>query len=131
MDFTIIWAPVPSALPMLFYFMVVDIVSGLLCGALAQKLDSKVSFAGMVKKAGILMAVAVCYGLDSALHLEIPLSQVVTGFFVLYEAISILENLGRMGVPLPGALLRTLKVMQQSSEAKIEEVKLPEGERPE
>lgn len=110
----------PSMLIGLLGFMAADVLTGIIAGARKRRLSSRISYKGMMKKVGTLIAVAVCYGLDMTLQLGAPLGQITTVFFLIGEVISIFENLQRMGVKLPAALLRMLGAMQQEQEDRID-----------
>lgn len=109
----------PTIVIALLLFMVLDVLTGIIAGARNRRLSSRISYQGTMKKAGTLIVVATCYGLDVALQLGLPLGQVITTFFLLSETISILENAGRLGVKLPAFLLKMVSTLQQSTEAKM------------
>lgn len=111
----------PTMAIVLLAFMALDVLTGLIAGARKRRLSSRISYKGMMKKAGSLIVIAVCFGLDAAFALNVPLAQAMTGFFLINEAISILENVKRMGVKLPPALVRMLGALQQEQEGRIDQ----------
>lgn len=103
--------PMASALILLMFL---DIASGLLVAFVSQKLSSTVSRNGMAVKAGIVMCMGVATIMEP-LAGGMPLQKTVALFFIVTEAISVIENLGRAGVPLPAVLtdaLAKLKTQQ-------------------
>ena len=105
-----------SALATLLIFMGVDYVTGLMVAAAGKspkgKLSSKVGWKGLAKKCVILLLVLVAARLDVVLGT----SYVRTGVciaFLCNEVISILENAGLMGVPLPAALKNAVELLQK------------------
>ena len=83
---------------------VVDFGSGILNAIYRKNVDSRVMFWGGIKKVGILMVVAVANMIDKALGLGGALRSMVIGYYMANEGISILENWGGLGLPLPAGL---------------------------
>ena len=103
-----------SALATLLIFMGVDYVTGLMVAAAGKspkgKLSSKVGWKGIAKKCVILLLVLVAARLDVVLGT----SYVRAGMCIVFlcnEVISILENAGLMGVPLPAALKNAVELL--------------------
>lgn len=92
---------------------VADYISGLVAAGISGSLDSKVGWHGILKKLLVFVAVAVAATVDTATGLEgHPLRAAACLFYVGNEGISIVENLGRAGVPIPkplAALFNRLK----------------------
>ena len=63
------------------------------------------------RKIGMLIAVALGYILDEALAPAIGIAELVGTFYLVVQTLAILENLARLGVPLPEELLRRLRRM--------------------
>jgi toxin secretion/phage lysis holin len=91
-------------------FMVLDIITGLLAAGKAGNLSSKISYRGMTQKVGTLIALAVCHVIDHEFPLGVEVAPVTTAFFIVNELLSVFENLKRMGVQLPAALMNALRV---------------------
>lgn len=92
--------------------MLVDIISGLAAAIGTKTLNSTVSWRGMCKKVGIWCFVA----LAALLQLLVPSIPVLAGTvigFIVSEAISILENGGRLGILPPLALGDVLEKLRQ------------------
>lgn len=104
----------------LMAMMVCDYITGLLVAALWKRsnkstsgtLDSKAGFKGIVKKCMILMLVWLAAMMDVALGIGYARTAVIL-FFCGNEGLSLLENLGLMGVPYPAFLKDALDSMRQ------------------
>lgn len=84
---------------------VADYVTGLIAAGINGSLDSRVGWKGILKKLLIFVAVAVAATVDMATGLEgHPLRAATCLFYIGNEGISIVENLGRAGVPIPARL---------------------------
>jgi len=104
---TYAWYPM---IGILFIMITLDILSGI-CAALVEgRLSSKVSFPGMMKKASILLVVGMAAVLEH-LQPDLPLAKLTAGFFIINEALSILENARRAGVPIPPILSKSIDAM--------------------
>ena len=74
-------------------------------------LSSKVGFQGIAKKVMILFLVLVAHKLDVALEIRV-IENMVIYFYVTNELISLTENIGRMGVPVPKKLVNVIYVLK-------------------
>ncbi len=101
---------------MLLAFMVIDYVTGVICAVCQKKLSSWVGFRGIAKKCGMLCVVAVAHLLGQGMGIA-EIRSLVIGFYLANEGISILENAGRIGVPLPNRLLEILEQLKEESHA--------------
>ena len=111
------------------FLMICDILSGIF-KAVAQKrgINSTVGTNGLIRKAGVLLALLVFIVMDSLIELNfvslipnevlevlklqqsnIGLSHVMLGFFGLFELVSLFENLGEVGVPLPQFIMKSVE----------------------
>ncbi len=113
-----------AALKVLVAFMAADYITGILVAALWQRsnksetgaLDSKAGFKGLCKKGMILLLVWLGVLLDNAMGAAYIRTAVVL-FFIGNEGLSLLENLGLMGVPFPAALKNMLEALQKKGNA--------------
>jgi len=98
-----LWVGLNPLFQALMILMALDIVTGMLSGYVAKQLSSDVSLRGVTKKALILLVVAGASVV--APHVgELPLAEVVAAFYIAHEGLSIIENLGEAGLPVPQAL---------------------------
>lgn len=105
-------------LTVLVAFMAIDYLTGLLAAALGKSpktegggLSSAVGWLGLARKAATLLLVLVAHGLDVMLGAEYVRTAAVIAFIV-NEALSILENAGLLGVPLPEVIRKALEVLR-------------------
>lgn len=107
----------------LVIFMAVDYISGLLVAGVFKSspksksgaLSSKVGYKGLCKKGMSLLIVLIAYRLDLLVGTNYIRDAVVIGFCV-NELISIVENAGLMGIPLPPILIKTIDVLVNREE---------------
>ena len=98
-----------TALQTLIILMAIDYITGLLIAAVWQRssksqtgaLESKAGFKGLVRKGLILLVVLIGVQLDAILGLQAFCRTAIILFFCGNEGLSIVENLGVMGLPLP------------------------------
>ena len=109
-----------ASLQVLIALMVADYITGVLVAAVWHKssksetgaLDSKAGFKGILKKGMILVLVWLGVLLDRATGANYIRTAVVL-FFIGNEGISLLENLGLMGVPYPEFLKRAMEALHE------------------
>jgi toxin secretion/phage lysis holin len=99
-----------APLQILVAFIVIDYLSGVVAAFMGKRLDSSVGSKGIAKKVGFLVLVAVAHLLDQVAGLGAPVLQTATIWFLIAnEGISITENLGEIGVPIPQAIQEALR----------------------
>jgi toxin secretion/phage lysis holin len=94
-------------------FVVIDYLTGLMAAAVEKKISSEVGFRGIFKKVLIFMLV----GIGSILDRQIigdgsVLRTAVIFFYISNEGISIIENAGRIGLPIPQKLKDILEQLK-------------------
>lgn len=111
----------------LLIMMAIDFILGLLIAAVWKKsgksetgaLNSLSAWKGLCRKGGTLLVVMVAYRLDITLGTEYIKTGVIIAF-IANEAISIIENLGVMGVPMPAILKNAIEALQDKTETEEE-----------
>ena len=108
-----------SVLEALIFAMVIDYISGVLAAYVNpdMALDSHRGFQGICKKLMILLLVSLAHFMDNAMGQQL-ICVAVTWFFLGNEGLSILENAGKAGVPIPAKLKNTLKQLSEERERK-------------
>lgn len=101
----------------LFYtlvaFAVVDYITGICVAIRNRKLSSDVGSHGIAKKISIFVLVLLSHIIDRFLLGDDDiLSTVTTGFYIANEAMSIIENVGKVGLPLPPKLQDFLSLLK-------------------
>lgn len=92
----------------LLIFMVLDYITGLICGFYNKKLNTKRAYKGLRKKMLIWIIIG-CATLLSYIIKEVALRNVIIMFYVATEFLSIIENAAQMGVPIPEKLKQALE----------------------
>ena len=90
------------------------------CVAIQTKtLSSQIGAKGITKKVAMFVVIAFCHVLDTyLLQSETALAALSSVFYLSNEAISILENVGRLGVPLPEKLRSILAALKSKENGK-------------
>lgn len=112
-----------DALITLIVFMALDYVTGLIVAGIFKKskksengaLESRAGFKGLCRKGVALLIVLVAVRLDIIMHTTYIKDAVIIAF-VANESISIIENAGLMGVPVPSIIAKAIDVLRKDSE---------------
>lgn len=111
------------ALQCLVLFMAIDYISGLAVAGVFHRspktetgtLESRAGFKGLCRKAAVLCLVLMAHYLDLVIGADFARDAVCIGFIV-NEGLSILENVGLMGVTYPDVIRRALDVLSKRQE---------------
>lgn len=110
-----------GGMTLIVFLMVCDILGGIFKAIVLKRgINSTIGTNGLIRKAGVLLALLVFIVVDSLVEVDfvslipdelltvfkleeahIRLSHVMLCFFGLFELVSLFENLGEVGVPLP------------------------------
>lgn len=112
-----------AGLQTLVVFMVIDFVSGMVVAGVFKKspktktgaLESNTGFKGVCKKCMILVFVLIGYCLDMSLGVDYIRNLVIIAF-IANELISITENAGLMGLPIPPVITNAIDILKQKGE---------------
>lgn len=112
-----------SAMTTLIIIMAADYVTGILIAAVWRRspktehgaLESRAGFKGLIRKVLIILAVLISNQLDIALHSPGLIRTAVILFFIGNEGISVIENMGIMGVPLPDIVRKSFEQLKAKS----------------
>ena len=105
-------------LQILLAFVFIDYVSGILASGVEGKLSSKVGFRGIAKKAMIFLIVAVGHLVDRAVGQGHMVSDAIVFFYLGMELLSITENAGRAGVPVPVQIKNAVEILKGKGDGK-------------
>ncbi len=116
-----------SGLATLIIFMAVDYIMGLIVAGIFRNspktqsgaLESRAGWKGLCRKGVTLLFVLVAYRLDIIISVNYIRNAVIIGF-VANELISIVENAGLMGIPLPPVLNSAIDILTKKTEGKTE-----------
>lgn len=108
-----------QAMTALVVFVIADVATGLLCG-LAKKspntegggLSSKVMREGAAKKVEIFFILLIAAWLDIAMHVTIW-KDAACIYYIAEEGLSILENAGALGLPIPDKLKNAIEALKK------------------
>lgn len=112
-----------AALTTLCIFMAVDYITGLIVAGVFKKsektetggLESRAGWKGLCRKGVTLVIVLVAARLDMVIGATFIKDGVVIAF-IANETISIVENAGLMGVPIPSVIMRAIDVLKKKAD---------------
>lgn len=112
-----------TGLQILLAFMAVDFITGLLVAGIFHRsgkttdgrLDSRRCFQGICRKVAMLVLVGAANAMDLLLESAFLRDAVIIGFCAS-EVLSLTENAGLMGVPLPKAWKNAVSILIKQSE---------------
>lgn len=105
----------------LVLFVAMDYITGVMCAAADRKLSSEVGFKGICRKVLIFLLVGMANVLDVQIIGSGSVFRTAVIFFYLSnEGLSLLENAGHLGLPIPAKLKAVLEQLHRQSE-EIEE----------
>ena len=116
-----------AAIITLLIFMGIDFFTGLIVGGVFHNstktetgtLESKAGFKGLCRKGTILLFVLIGARLDIALGCDYIRNAVCIAF-MLNELISIVENAGLMGLPIPSVITNAIDILKSKTETQHE-----------
>lgn len=120
--FTSLFGGWSAGMTTLLLFMATDYISGLIVAGVFKKsqksesgaLESRAGWKGLCRKGMTLLIVMISYRLDLLIGTNYIRDAVVIGFCV-NELISIFENAGLMGIPLPQVIVKALDVLKSKA----------------
>lgn len=109
-----------SGLATLLIFMAIDYITGLIVAGVFKKsgktksgaLESNAGFRGICKKGVMLLIIMVGHRLDVTMGTTIVKDGVIIAF-IANELISIVENAGKMGIPMPDVITKAIDVLSK------------------
>lgn len=107
----------------LMIFLAVDFIMGVVVAGVFHKsnksqsgaLNSYAGWVGLCKKGVILLFVLIAHRLDTLLGADYIRTTTIIGF-IANEVISIVENAGLMGVPLPEVIVKAIEVLKHKND---------------
>lgn len=85
--------------------MIADYITGVMCAIVDKKLSSEIGFRGIFKKVLIFVLVGIGHMIDINLIGDgSVLRTAIIFFYCSNEGVSMLENVGRLGLPIPEKL---------------------------
>ena len=100
-----IFGPWDAMIMVLIAVVALDYITGVAYAAISRTLSSAIGFKGLLKKVFIFVLVALSTMLDKLVPATNgAVRSAVCMFYIANEGLSILENAGRIGLPMPEAL---------------------------
>lgn len=101
-----------ALLGILIGFVSMDYLTGVLAAAIKGELSSEVGLKGIAKKVCIFAVIAVANFIDATLGNQHVLRDAAIIFYMSNELLSIIENVGRAGIPVPEQIKKAVKILQ-------------------
>lgn len=109
---------ITAELSTLIWLMLLDMVTGFLVASIFKSsrktasgaLSSKEMLKGFVRKIGMLILIAIAYRLDNMLNVNY-LKNATTIALIVEECLSLIENIGLMGIPIPKFISSAIDVL--------------------
>ncbi|MED0826425.1 phage holin family protein [Bacillus pacificus] len=100
-----------TTLKVLLIMAAIDYITGVIAAGYNGELKSKVGFKGIAKKVVLFLLVGAASQADLAIGTNSAIREATIFFFIGNELLSLLENAGRMGIPLPQALTNAIEIL--------------------
>src|SRR5690606_19339837 len=118
---TYLWGGWDAVFTALVVLACMDYVTGWVAAWVHGRLSSDAGRLGIAKKVGMFVVVSVGHILDQLGDLGEPILRTVAiWWYLANEALSIVENLGEIGVPIPGRLRQALAVLRNKHDGEME-----------
>lgn len=115
---------------LLLVLVTIDWATGWAAAWLRGELRSRTGFAGILRKVAIFAVVAIAHLIDGVLGDLHIFRDAVVFFYLANELLSVIENMGKIGVPMPDFLRNAVQIFQSKSNP-AENVQLISEEQPE
>lgn len=111
-----LWGGFDVAMQCLLIAIALDYVSGIIKAFVLKQLSSTVGFRGILKKVGILVVVALAVLIDRVTGESGAIRTLVIYYFVANEGLSIIENAGKSGLPIPHSIKEALQALKKQGD---------------
>jgi len=98
-----------ALIQILVAFVAIDYITGVLAAGVNGKLDSNIGLKGIAKKVFIFVIVACGHLVDDAMGTQDIVRDAAIYFYIANELLSILENAGEIGLPVPDILKNAIE----------------------
>ena len=101
----------------LIAFVAIDYITGVMCAVIDRKLSSAVGFKGIFRKVLIFLLVGIANIIDvQVIGTGAVLRTAVIFFYISNEGVSLLENAGHLGLPIPEKIKTVLEQLHDRAE---------------
>jgi toxin secretion/phage lysis holin len=107
-----------SLLSILTLIIVLDFITGIIAAGVEGKLSSRLGFKGIAQKIIIFALVSVAHMIDLIFGEQHLVRDATIFFYMVNEMVSILENAGRVGLPVPAFLVKAIELLRTKSKRK-------------
>lgn len=109
-----------ALLGILLTLVAIDYITGVASAWLNGQLSSEIGFRGIAKKIFTFVVVAVGHLVDTAIGTQDVVMYAAIYFYIANEALSIIENVGRIGLPVPEVIKKGIAILQKKSEQGVD-----------
>lgn len=104
----------------LLLFVITDYITGVMCAIADKKLSSAVGFKGICRKVLVFLLVGIANILDmQVIGTGSVLRTAVIFFYISNEGVSLLENAGHLGLPIPVKIKAVLEQLHDRAEQEV------------
>lgn len=115
---TYLWGGWDTVIAALVVLACLDYITGVIAAAVHGRLDSRIGARGIARKVMLFAVVAAATAVDRAWGLGGPVLRTATAlWYAANEGLSILENAGQIGVPIPEQLRAAIARLRDGGEA--------------
>ena len=105
----------------LIAFVVIDYITGVMCAIINRELSSAVGFKGIFRKVLLFLLVGIANIIDvQVIGTGAVLRTAVIFFYISNEGVSLLENAGHLGLPIPEKIKTVLEQLHDRAEKEEE-----------
>ncbi|ULO09685.1 phage holin family protein [Paenibacillus sp. 19GGS1-52] len=105
----------------LLALQMIDFITGLMVGIYEKNINSRIGTKGLIRKTYVILLIGAVYMVESAmLGSHGIITDGISASFCLVEFVSIVENGGKMGVPLPDKVKNLILVLKNKDKSEVE-----------
>ncbi|SFS76017.1 phage holin family protein [Marininema halotolerans] len=105
-----------AGLQTLLIVVIIDYGTGFVASGVEGKLSSRVGWVGISRKVGMFAVVSVSHLMDQMMGEGHLLRDSTIIFYIANEILSVLENCGRLGIPIPTQIRQAIQVLKGRAE---------------
>ena len=111
-----------KVMEILVILIIMDYLTGVGLALKEKELNSEIGAKGLLKKAAIFVVIILAAQLDQVINNPANLFRTAAGlFYIANEGISITENIGKIGVPLPAFIQKVLVQLKESNDEDVKQ----------
>lgn len=106
-----------DSIKILAIFIVLDYITGVIKAFYKKELSSAVGLMGILRKVSILIVICIVCLIDGIICADGLLRAGAICYYIANECLSIIENIGVLGVPIPDKLKNALEELRGDDDA--------------